>query len=767
MSFVTINNRNNFLVSKVPEFHPDSLNYLNYWKIQKKRCIEGFWGKDDEDLSYNLDEELSDNIKNSKGKWRFMPGNLYFYVNFGTIMHQDEKGPKTAPKKKMRPYLRDLEWEFLYNWLLCRGFSGFADDDVYSCNLFLEKYYKGNYALEDLDSECFDSKGKLKQFVAPKDYIRQLHEKPLGVPLYNNPAKNLFVLGSRGFGKSYIVGVAIILHEILFDGAKIYNEQSIKNPYKVEVFVGAAIAAKSADILDKTFQAMINLPGAFGEGTKAYRPSPFFKQMAGSLSPNNMKNPWRHEYTKKEGGTWIIKGTGSNLKHGVYTSENPEAAAGTRPGVMVVEEVGLMSNVLTVHGSNTACMVEGSWKFGSAVYIGTGGNVDKIQESEVIFRDPEGFDFLVFEDEWEGSGKIGWFVPAYYSLNQFKDSNGNTNVEKAKGYREEIRLLKRKSKDPSALSLEMMNYPLVPSEMFLNAKGAYFPQALLKSHLAEMTAKPHLFKNSNYYVELEFDSDGILQVKHVDNTFLEKDFPIKDNKDRPGIIAISEMPKLDSENKAIKGRYIQGTDTYDDDESVTNSLGATYIMDIFTGRIVAEYVGRRETTEFYEITRKLNLFYSAEHNYENNKKGLYGHYKQKNSLHLLCDTPEILRDVEDITISKVGNKRKGTTASKAINSYGRKLILSWLLETAYGESDLSEKLNTHTIKFEGLVRELMHYNGVGNYDRISALGMLFILREEKLKNIDESLKNKSNEIEEDPFFKRTYKDTFKESKFLI
>ena len=767
MSFVVINNRNNFLVSKVPEFHPDSLNYLTYWKTQKKRCIEGFWGKDDVDISYNLDEDLPKEILESKGNWRFMPGNLYFYVNFGTIMHQDEKGPKTAPKKKMRPYLRDLEWEFLYNWLLCRGFSGFENDEEYSCNLFLKKYYKGNFKLEDLDKECFNSKGETKKFIEAKDYIRQLHDKPLGLPLYNNPAKNLFVLGSRGFGKSYIVGVAIVLHEILFDGAKVYNEQSIKNPYKVEVFVGAAIAAKSADILDKTFQAMINLPGAFGEGSKAYRPSPFFKQMAGSLGPNNMKNPWRHEYTKKEGGTWIIKGTGSNLKHGVYTSENPEAAAGTRPGVMVVEEVGLMSNVLTVHGSNTACMVEGAWKFGSAVYIGTGGNVDKIQESEVIFRDPEGFDFLVFEDEWEGSGKIGWFVPAYYSLNQFKDSNGNTLVDKAKGYREEIRLLKRKSKDPSALSLEMMNYPLVPSEMFLNAKGAYYPQALLKSHLAEMTAKPHLFKNSNYYVELEFDSDGILQVKHVDNTFLEKDFPIKDNKDRPGVITISEMPKLDSENKAIRGRYIQGTDTYDDDESVTNSLGSTYIMDIFTGRIVAEYVGRRETTEFYEITRKLNLFYSAEHNYENNKKGLYGHYKQKNSLHLLCDTPEILRDVEDITISKVGNKRKGTTASKSINAYGRKLILSWLLETAYGENDLSEKLNTHTLKFEGLVRELMHYNGVGNYDRISALGMLFILREEKLKNIDESLKNKSNDIEEDPFFKRTYKDTFQESKFLI
>lgn len=54
----------------------------------------------------------------------------------------------------------------------------------------------------------------------------------------------------------------------------------------------------------------------------------------------------------------------------------------------------------------------------------------------------------------------------------------------------------------------------------------------------------------------------------------------------------------------------------------------------------------------------------------------------KNSTHYLCDTPEILRDVADVKISKIGNKRKGTVATTPINAYGLRLIETWLLETS-------------------------------------------------------------------------------------
>lgn len=752
MSFIRINNRNNFLITEVEIHHPQSLIYSKYWKRHKKRCIEGFWSIDDPSITINVNEDIDESIKSDK--WRYMPGNNYFYVNFGTILHQDEKGPKSAPKIKMRPKLRDVEWEFYYNWLEARGFSGFSDDDEYTCNRDVLEVMSDPSI--KIDSTCYRKDGTLKNYISARNYLRQLHNKPKGFALYQNEARNLLMLGSRGFGKSYMVGIGVVLHELIFDGAKEYNEYTMKNPYKVEIFVGAAIAAKSADILDKTKLAMEHLPGDWAANTKEYKPSPFKKQMSGTLNPNNMKNPWKHEYQKKVGGSWKTAGTGSNIKHGIYTTENPEAAAGTRPGVMVVEEVGLCGNVLTVHGSNTACQKEGTWKFGSTVYLGTGGNVEKVQETEILFRDPEGFDFLSFDDEWEGLGKIGWFVPAIYAMNQFKDENGNTDVEKSLEYANKQREKKRKSKDPSALSLEMMNYPLIPSEMFLNAKDSMFPIATLKEQLANVTANPYKYTNSYYYIDLIFDATGNLKIEHINQNALETEYPIKDNKNRPGVICIFEMPKKDGDGNVIRNRYLQGTDTYDDDESSTNSLFSTWVLDSWTNKLVAEYTGRRGTKDVYEIARKLNIFYAAEHNYEQNKKGLYSYYDQKNSTHLLCDTPESLRDVADITISKIGNKRKGTVASTPIIAHGLRLILDWLLEPAYGEDESSNILNLHKIGSIGLLRELINYNPKGNTDRISALIMLMILKEDKIKYIQRRQEEKIKELSEDSFFNRNY-----------
>jgi len=763
MAFIKINKRENFLISDVPELHPASIAYVKYWKLHKKRCIEGLWSIDDQSATVDINNEIDPKILDRKGGWRWMPSNLYFYVNFGTIEHNPdtEDADETAPKIKMRPHLRDFEWEFFYNWIEARGFSGFEDDNEVSCDRRIPEYIKAvsknNHRKaarikRRMRSNCYKEDGELKQYEPARTYLRKLHPKSLGIALFGNEAKNLFLLGARGGGKSYLVGIGVLLHEFLFDGLKRYTEESIKNPPRAQICLGAAISSKSAEILEKFSIGKDNLPGEYGVGTKQYKPSPFSKRTTGGLGPNNVKKPYKAEYDKKVGHDWVTKGSGTSLKHVIYTTENPEAAAGGRYTVMGVEEVGLLGNVLAVHGSNDACqMKDGTVKFGSSVYIGTGGNVEKIQEAEIIFRDPTGFNFLAFEDEWEGTAPTGWFVPAYYMDGNYKDKQGNTLVEEAIEAYEERRDEKRKSKDPSALASEMMNYPLIPSEMFLNAKGSMFPQAMIKAHLADVLANPHKYTDTNYYVDLQWDAQGELKLTHIDGNAVEKDWPIKDNKNRPGVIEIYEMPKRNANNEIVKGRYIVGTDTYDDDESITTSLGSSWVMDTWTDRIVAEYTGRRGAKEFYEITRKLTIYYKAEHNYEQNKKGLYTYYEQKNSTHWLCDTPESLRDVADITISKIGNKRKGTTASKPVNAYGLRLILDWLLAPAYGK-DSEEILNLHTIKSVGLLRELLNYNNTGNFDRVSALIMLMILKEEKVKYIERAQKQKVNDVASDPFF---------------
>ena len=126
-------------------------------------------------------------------------------------------------------------------------------------------------------------------------------------------------------------------------------------------------------------------------------------------------------------------------------------------------------------------------------------------------------------------------------------------------------------------------------------------------------------------------------------------FPLQADDDKEGCIQIFEQPYTD---KPVYGMYIAGIDPYDDDQSSTDSLGSIFIMHSLTSRIVAEYTGRPQTAkEFFEICRKLMVYYNAVGNYENNKKGLFAYFEQRNCLHLLCNTPKILKDQQIITIT--------------------------------------------------------------------------------------------------------------------
>lgn len=85
------------------------------------------------------------------------------------------------------------------------------------------------------------------------------------------------MLGSRGFGKSYSVGVGIVAHEYLFDGKSRYTT----DPTSSEVVVGAGDAKYSGETLDKTKIAIEQLPGEIKFADRVY-PSPFFKRYSGS-----------------------------------------------------------------------------------------------------------------------------------------------------------------------------------------------------------------------------------------------------------------------------------------------------------------------------------------------------------------------------------------------------------------------------------------------------------------------------------------------------
>lgn len=199
-------------------------------------------------------------------------------------------------------------------------------------------------------------------------------------------------------------------------------------------------------------------------------------------------------------------------------------------------------------------------------------------------------------------------------------------------------------------------------------------------------------------------------------------------------------------------------DPYDHDESFTNSLGSTFIFkriqmgEVWQDVIVAEYTGRPATAEeYYENVRKLLLFYNARLLFENERKGIYPYFTNKHCDYLLADQPD--KVISEVFKDSKVQRRKGCHMTKQIRAYGEGLILEYLMEE-YEPGHL----NVERIFSEALIEELIENDGVKNVDRVIALCMVMLYREElyqvKVAAAQES--NKQVELFDMPLFSSQY-----------
>ena len=1116
MEFITIENRERWLIKEIPNYHPDDPRHTLLWREYKKKCIEGVWEKDFDG-------------------YRFMPGNLWFYINFCIILDADKK--KKA-RYKIKPLLRDLEWERAYMCLEAYGFSGFSDDEYITCNHSVRDYLKTNDKdyLVSLTRDCYKGDGSLKDYLEPREYLRKLHSQPLGKPLYHNNAKNTMELGSRGGGKQlkinelirikngwkeiqhlkvgelvygsngklapvtfksdieiypyykitlrdgreieacenhlwkvwdknknrkttnnfsiiktkdlyesyywdkidskhkskfneikktkefryaiplnnviqedniselkidpYLLGIllgdssltqnisitsndneiinfckdiceknewtfkinkdfnknkidfyftnknnknnfiknelkklnllkcksdtkfipenylysseenrwkllqglmdtdgfadnrhieyytvskqlckdvenlirslglnckttlktthykdkngnkitckpcyrisiyghgkifrlerkqnfvdlninkglagkskwnktfivniepignkkglcigvdnedntyitkdyivthnsywyslGINLYEVLFDGAKEYTEDTRKNPATIEVLIGAAIASKSSEFCAKISLAMNELAtnpmlGCWGKpGDEDYQPSPFYKDMAGSLEPNNAKNPYIHKYSKKVNGRWVDGfGTGSKILHTTFTQENPEAGAGTRPVKITVEEVGLVPNVLTVHQSNDAAQNKDDIKFGSSHYLGTAGNIDKIIETRIMFTEPRGYDILAYNDDWEHTGEIGFFLPAYYTNNTFKDEHGNTNIEKAKAFYEKRRADAKKVSSQK-YDGELMNYPLVPSEMFLGREGKILPITELKEREKQLLLHNN-YKKIGTAIDIYFDSSKYTGVdyKILENVEPIYEFPTKRDANIEGCIMMYEAP-IEIDGKVPNDLYdLIGFDPYiSENLEDGESLGSVYVMKnpkysalgYGGNEIVCGYTGKHSVgrTRFLENVEKIIMMYGNPLQglwFEGNR-GDYvkGYFEKKYKLQHLCLRPQIEKGVRVMKrpIAEYG----WITGNRTSKIQLIDMLAEWLKEETLVNGII--KRNYERLPDIALVRELIAFDlDKGNYDRCMALVGCIVGLREKVNQYEKQVINKNNPL---------------------
>lgn len=440
---------------------------------------------------------------------------------------------------------------------------------------------------------------------------------------------------------------------------------------------------------------------------------------------------------------------------GVTLKNAPGKARGKRGKLIIWEEAGIFPNILKSWRIAQKSMEDSNRIFGFMVAFGTGGEKGANFEGlEALFYKPKAYRVKYVTNVYDKNTTkqvSGFFVPDYLNRADCYDEDGNSMV--IKGLEEIIakRLrIKYAGVDSDDLAQSIAEEAITPQEAVMQTEGTIFPIQELKNYYADIAPRIDSFTATHYVGELYYVNAGEVSFKPDLAKVPLREYPVRKS-NTEGSIEIFEMPKT-SGGKVHSGRYIGGADTVDDEYGT--SLFSILILDLITDNIVAEWTGRfRTADQNFEIALKLAIFYNAEINYENKLKGMFSYFDRKNKLRYLCDTPAILQDMDYVaTRERYGNKKKGTPPTVVINGWGRKLQADWMITpNSYYEDELSYKF----IRSLGYIREAIAWNINGNFDRISAGIMLFILREDRRKMVEA---NKGNQLDfeddynEDPFF---------------
>ena len=449
---------------------------------------------------------------------------------------------------------------------------------------------------------------------------------------------------------------------------------------------------------------------------------------------------------------------------GISLKDNPEKARGIRGPLIHYEEDGLFPNLEKAWGVNRKAVEDGDVAFGYMLAGGTGGTEGaSFEGSEKLFYNCSAYNIYgipnVFDKGATGEALCGFFWGAYMNRNGcYEEVNGEPDVIKAMiEILKDRYIVKYNSSDPNAITQKKAEEPITPQEAVMRTEGTLFPVSDLKEYLESIAAKREQFLAEHYVGELIRSASGKVEWKPNSDIYPIRSYDKDSNK--TGGLEIFEMPKTNAEGEIARGRYIAGIDPIDADTGT--SLFSMMVMDTFTDRIVAEYSGRpRLAEEAYEITLRVLEFYNAEANYESNLKGLFSYFDKKNALHRLADVPQILKDMDYVKSTNLyGNKAKGTHANKELNKWGRKLQADWMLSKAVGDDD-DPRLNLHRLRSLAYIEECIKWNSDGNFDRVSAAGMLMILREDRYKRIKTAIENqdvKYKSVADDNFFNKNYK----------
>lgn len=652
--------------------------------------------------------------------------------------------PNSNPNSEYRKYW-DREIDRCYNGLLRDTDGMYIPGYLYwflnYCPMMINKYKEGQRKAIRTEGFAYFFEGIWWRYLYLKDARDEGH--------------HAVELAKRGCGKSFSLS-AIMTHNLILGESKEANKRCITvlTAYQKEYL---------KDDKDGTLSKFVPTLSFLSKNT------PFPKLML-KQSSNEMtwQMGYKDEYGRNQGSL--------NQVMGVSAKDDSDKLRGKR-GYILFEEFGNFPSLLDLYDVTRKSVEDGDYTFALMYLVGTANNKEaNFQSAKTLLYATESYNIEslknVYDKKGQGRDTFGFFFPSYINRAGCYNKDGVSDVVKALLQVLMNRYKAKYGADPTSVLRVIAEDPITPAEAIIKVKDAYFPVAALNERAQQLDTNPSIYDDI-YIGELFMGSSGQVEFRPTGETPIRK-FPVAN--DTKGALEIYAMPEKDSTGTVFNDRYILGYDPTNNDQAESHSLASVFVFDLFTDKIVAEFTGRTDfADDMHEIVRMLCLFYNGKVMYESNIKGFYSYMEKMHSTYLLADTPQYLRDKQIIKYSSFGSSAKGISAIAPVNNFANRLIKDWfnkLVPVEYtdenGNKEIKQVPSLYLLKTRALIEEAIQFTPEINVDRIRALGMVMLYREEYIilygnnLNKESREKVKKDDPSNDAFFTRNYDFRFKQ-----
>lgn len=668
--------------------------WLDYWKEQLRRCIEGY------------------EVEGQK-----ITGHHYCYLNFAQIERveygEDDEDEDEALANKITsfPDFWDGDYNFFWSLEIARNGICSKHTQVPSTDKEKSKWTELNKKLKKLtkDSEEY-IKTKNQRDKISQDVLDRLGLFVKPHLDYLNGGYHFIVGKARRKGYSFKNGIII---------ANLYN--TVRNKLTL-------IGAYEKKFIEQTMEKTLGFLNFFNEHT--------------GFSKNRLidkKDFIKSGYVEEINGVNVEKGYKSVIDAKRTFKDNADAMRGVDALFILLEEAGAFDNLAQSYNAIVPSLTAGSKITGQICIIGTSGDMEKgTVDYADMFYNPLAYGLMPFVNIWDDNAEntvCGFFHPVVWNMEGFYDKQGNSDIKKALEWENARRKrLLENSSSSILLHRHMQEFPLCPAEAFSMASHSEIVCIEeLRNRLNKIQAKS-LHIKKGIPVTLVYNQDKTKVIAKPDlNNVLNPIYNYKPKtNDLNGAVVIYEFP---SEN-VPQNFYKIGYDPYRQNNGT--SLSA---ITVFKGhwrgektkyKIVAEYYGRPQNSDMVnEIALKLAILYNTQVMVENEVTHPITYFERKKALKYLAAQPD--RAISNSIQSSKVDRKYGCHMTDKIKEDCIKYTNDWLLN-GY-EDDFGNTLSViDEIDCPGFIEELLMYNRKGNFDRVSSFFMCMMqLQEQELE----------------------------------